>query len=174
VCTERHYVITIMAADRIGLVHDVASRVSALGGDLADIRQQVLRGYLTMILYASFPAEVAPQTIRDALGTLPGGDVGVAVREAAWLPPDQPAGERDDCYVLTAAGADRIGFVATVSRFCKEEGLNILDLATTVHGDRYVMILFVAASIRYCGAPADLSTSVSIEPCFTCHRRTSF
>ncbi len=50
---------------------------------------------------------------------------------------------RDNWYVLTADGADRIGFVATVTKFCKDQGINILDLTTTQSDGRYVMILYV-------------------------------
>ena len=49
-------------------------------------------------------------------------------------------------YLLTARGPDRVGFVASVSAFCARNGLNILDLATTVADGRYVMMLLVDVS----------------------------
>ena len=61
---------------------------------------------------------------------LPAGDLAPA-----------PATAPGDSYVITARGADRIGFVATVADFCAENALNIIDLATMVDGDDYVMIL---------------------------------
>jgi predicted amino acid-binding ACT domain protein len=36
-----------------------------------------------------------------------------------------------DCYVLTATGHDRIGFVADHVLLCAE-GINIIDLSTTI------------------------------------------
>jgi len=49
-------------------------------------------------------------------------------------------------YLLTARGPDRVGFVASVAAFCARNGLNILDLATTVADGRYVMMLLVDIS----------------------------
>jgi glycine cleavage system transcriptional repressor len=128
----------------VGIIHDVAGAVSYMNGDLADMRQQVLRGYFSMILYVSFPEDVTPEEINKRLVAVGTGDaaVEVSIKEVRLSEPDNAAAE-DNCYVLTADGEDRIGFVATVTKFCKDNKINILDLTTTVSKDRYTMILFV-------------------------------
>ena len=57
------YVISVISRDRIGIVADVSSALAALRGDIADLRQSVLRDYFTMILLVTFPAEVSADAI---------------------------------------------------------------------------------------------------------------
>lgn len=144
---RKEYVISITSRDRVGIIHDVASAISYMNGDLADMRQQVLRGYLTMIMYVSFPADVSTEEINRRLVAAGTEDaaIEVSIKELKQSQPDS-SDSVDNCYVLTAEGEDRIGFVATVTKFCKDNDINILDLTTTVSGDRYIMILFVDLS----------------------------
>ena len=43
-----------MSQDRPGIVADITGAIYQLNGDLADLNQSVLCGYLTMILIATF------------------------------------------------------------------------------------------------------------------------
>jgi glycine cleavage system transcriptional repressor len=141
---RKEYIISITSRDRVGIIHDVAGAVSYMNGDLADMRQQVLRGYFSMILYVSFPEDVTSEEIQQRLVAVGTEDaaVEVSIKKVRQSEPDNTAADAN-CYVLTADGEDRIGFVATVTKFCKDNKINILDLTTTVSKDRYTMILFV-------------------------------
>ena len=141
------YVISIMAKDRVGIIAEVSSKISALNGDIADIRQSVLCGYFSMILMVSFPAEVTQSEIIARLAeinrTTNASSLEIQVKpvyEAVTLPASTFP---DNTYVLTVTGPDRVGFVAAVSEFCKANQINILDLSTTRKLDQYVMILFI-------------------------------
>ena len=150
---RKEYIISITSQDRVGIIHDVASAISYINGDLADMQQQVLRGYFTMILYVSFPADVALKEIHKTISAA-GTDqepLEISIKALLENTAEQIISE-ENRYVLTADGTDRIGFVATVTKFCKDNNINVLDLTTTVSGDRYIMILFV-----------DLSTCSSID-----------
>jgi glycine cleavage system transcriptional repressor len=46
-----------------------------------------------------------------------------------------------ETYVLTAQGKNKSGLVHRIGLFCYQHGINILDLATTLSGDQYTMIL---------------------------------
>ena len=156
------YVISVVSRDRIGIVADVSGALAALGGDIADLRQSVLRDYFTMILLASFPATVSAeviqrQTAQASVADLPPLHVTVIAADATDA--DQPSADSEapsslvlrpssvsSNYLLTARGPDRVGFVASVAAFCARNGLNILDLATTVADGRYVMMLLVDVS----------------------------
>ncbi len=158
---RKEYIISIASRDRVGLIHDVASAISYMNGDLADMRQQVLRGYLTMIVYVSFPAEVTTGEINRRLiaaGTKTAA-IEVSIKELTLSQPES-SDIMDNCYVLTAEGEDRIGFVATVTKFCKDNDINILDLSTTVAGDRYIMILFV--DLSHCSAMEELRSRLDL------------
>jgi glycine cleavage system transcriptional repressor len=149
---HQHYVISVVSRDRIGIVADVSSALAALGGDIADLRQSVLRDYFTMILLASFPAEISADMIRERV-TLAAGEP-AAPLHVTVLQPDEAVPSSivhrqssiQPNYLLTARGPDRVGFVASVSAFCARNGLNILDLATTVADGRYIMMLLVDVS----------------------------
>ena len=146
---QRQYVVSVMSRDRTGIVAEVSGAISALQGNIADIRQSVLRGHFTMILLARFPVEVLPEDIQariaaaSAQGPVP---LHVAVLAADDAPAVEPVTPTQDTYLLTARGPDRIGFVASVSSFCARNGLNILDLSTAVVGSDYVMMLLVDVS----------------------------
>ncbi len=143
----KRYIISVMAADRIGIIHNITRTISVMGGDLADTRQQVLQGYFSMILYASFPEKLSGQDIVDALTAIdPENPFEVSVKPVTG-PPDDGQAPMNNRYVLTARGSDRIGFVALVSGFCAEHSINILDLSTTTGSDdTYTMILLVDLS----------------------------
>jgi len=138
----RQYIISVMAADRVGIIHDLTRTISSLGGDLADVRQQVLRGYFSMILCVSFPARLSEEEIKEALVNIdPEHPFAISIRPAPELAVSDKVPK--NAYVLTARGSDRIGFVALVSGFCADNSINILDLSTTGRDDTYTMILLV-------------------------------
>jgi glycine cleavage system transcriptional repressor len=143
---QEQFVISIMSRDRVGIVYEVSKAISELGGNIADIRQSVLCGYFTMILLASFPRHVTQRAIErklsgvDAHSETPIDAVVEKVEEIA-LTSFSPKPE--NAYVLTATGTDKIGFVATVTSFCAQHHINILDLSTTVSEGSYVMILLL-------------------------------
>lgn len=134
---KQNMVISVMDRDRAGIVAEVTEGISALGGNLADLRESVLRGYFTMILVASFPEGTTPAQVEMKLGE--GNSLLVSVKVADGALSDAEASSQ--VYVLSAVGRDRIGLVAQVSRFCCGRGVNILDLASHVEDDQYTMML---------------------------------
>jgi glycine cleavage system transcriptional repressor len=141
-------VISVMDRDRSGIVAEVTEGISALGGNLADLRESVLCGYFTMILIAGFPSEVSVEQVEQALAKDSSLKVSVALADGSLV--DQEG--KEHAYVLSAVGQDRIGLVAQVSRFCFEQGVNILDLASHVEAFQYTMMLLL-----------DLSNTHSLE-----------
>jgi glycine cleavage system transcriptional repressor len=143
---QEEYVISIMSRDRIGIVHEISSAISSMGGNIADIRQSVLCGYFTMILLASFPAGVSQRDIQRKLAEVDAHSetaIDAAVVQAEQGATTSATPIPENAYVLTATGSDQIGFVATVTSFCVRHEINILDLSTTVSDGAYVMILII-------------------------------
>jgi glycine cleavage system transcriptional repressor len=152
---QQQYVVSIMSRDRVGIVHEVSQAISDLQGNIADIRQSVLCGYFTMILLADFPGDVSQRDIERRLAEADAHSESafdVVVKKVDVTLPVTRKSIPDNAYVLTATGADRVGFVATVSSFCAGNNINILDLSTTSSDGDYVMILIV-----------DLTCSPSID-----------
>jgi len=141
---ETVYVISVMAQDRVGIVADVTTAIKGLRGNLADMSQTVLCGYFTMILVASFPAEIAADQIcrrlREVEGNTPFA-VGVQSPDKALHQETPPA--KNNQYVLTAIGPDRIGLVAAVSEYMRQKNINIEDLSTCIDEGFYTMVLLL-------------------------------
>ncbi len=135
-------VISVMAKDRPGIVAEVTEGISALGGNLADLRESVLCGYFTMILIAGFPPSVSVEEVEAELAKSTASQVSVAPHEGSLV----EAEDAERTYVLSAIGRDRVGLVAQVSRFCFEHGVNIRDLASHVDADQYTMMLQIDLS----------------------------
>ena len=136
---RQHMVISVMAKDRPGIVADMTEGISALGGNLADLRESVLCGYFTMILVASFPSDISESQVEKSLEE--GTSSRVCVELANGSLDENEASEH--VYILSAVGRDRVGLVAQVSRFCTGRGVNILDLASNIEGENYTMMLQV-------------------------------
>lgn len=135
--------ISVMAKDRPGIVAEVTEGISALGGNLADLRESVLCGYFTMILIAGFPVKISVEEVEEELAESTASKVSVTLHEGSPL---AEAEVPEQAYVLSAIGRDRVGLVAQVSRFCCDHGVNIHDLASHVEADQYTMMLQIDLS----------------------------
>lgn len=136
---EQRMVISVMDQDRPGIVAEVTEGISQLGGNLTDLREQVLSGWFTMILLAGFPESVSVAQVEQALADATDSKVSVSVADGSVVA-EQPSEMK---YVLTAVAEDRVGLVASVSRFCSNKGVNIVDLTSHVDADQYTMMLLV-------------------------------
>lgn len=138
------FVISIMSRDRIGIVYEISKAISELGGNIADVRQSVMCGYFTMILLAAFPAGVTRRDVERKLAEVDArSETAIAATVKQVDAPVTDSAGPDNAYVLTATGADQVGFVATVASFCVAHDINILDLSTTAANGEYIMILLV-------------------------------
>ena len=143
---QQQYVISIMCRDRVGLVYEISKAIGELKGNIADLRQSVLCGYFTMILLASFPANVSKRAIERKFAEVDSKSetvIDTAVEKIEGKAPTSASLASENVYVLTATGSDRIGLVATVASFCARHNINILDLSTAVSDGAYVMILLI-------------------------------
>ena len=58
-------IITLTAANRIGILAAVTNAMDELGGDLQEVSQTVVQKFFTLILAAEFPAHRELQVIVD-------------------------------------------------------------------------------------------------------------
>jgi predicted amino acid-binding ACT domain protein len=154
---QDQFVISIMSRDRIGIVHEISKAISELNGNIADIRQSVMSGYFTMILLAAFPPEVTLRAIERKLAEVDARSetaIDAAVKKVEPIALATYTPNPNNAYVLTATGADKVGFVATVTSFCVRHSINILDLSTTISNGDYVMILLI--DLNHCASIADV------------------
>ncbi len=135
------YIVTVTAADRVGIVHSVTGTIRDLRGNILELSQTVMRGYFTIIVAVQF--EDAPDI--DVLGRViaekgQAFDLTVALRrstEQATEPP-VPNGER---FILTVLGDDHAGNVHGISGCLTRLGVNIVDLHARVEGARFSLVM---------------------------------
>ncbi len=139
---ERQMIVSVMSKDRPGIIADVTGAIFELHGDLANLEQSILCGYLTMILIATFDEAVTPEDVIAKLSHIKSEnkfDVIVKLMNSpievcqTSLPPKT--------YIVTAQGKNQSGLVFGISSFCYARNINILDLSTTLTDGKYTMVL---------------------------------
>lgn len=119
------YVISVLIPDRVGILRDIATAVTDLGGNIGGISQTVVAGYFTVTLAAEFPASIPAGRLREDIRERFAGDratVEVVLHDGA-----RGAAHRDggDPYIVTLTGPDRRGVLKAVTTFLAGHGINI-------------------------------------------------
>lgn len=144
---QRQMIISVMAKDRPGIIAAVTGAIYELHGDLADLNQSILRGYLTMILIASFDTAV---TVDEVFAKISAADSGnefdIIVKPMQSALESEAVTLPARTYIVTAQGVNKSGLVYGISSFCYQRHINILDLSTTLTDGRYTMILQIDLS----------------------------
>lgn len=135
------YIVTVTAADRVGIVYSVAGTLRDQGGNILELSQTVMRGYFTIILAVEFPEPRDRRALIEAI-TERGKrfDLTVAVIEACHvsLQPPVANGER---FILTVLGDDRPGNIHGIAGCLAAHGVNIVDLHARVDGPRFSLVM---------------------------------
>ena len=140
-----HYAVSVVGADRPGIVAGVAEALYRLGCNIADSSCAMLAGEFAMILIVSHPKpftkthlieELKP--VSDRLGMT------ISVRHLS-LGEEQRAETAGEICQVTVYGADQLGIVYRVTSALAARRINIMDLQTKLAGTEqepvYVMLL---------------------------------
>ena len=144
---QQQMIISVVSKDRPGIIADITGAIFALDGDLADLSQSILCGYLTMTLIATFAPERTTAEVfgkLKALDTAKDYDFLVKTMEIPLKNGDDALPEKT--YIVTAQGKNKSGMVYSISSFCHQRNINIMDLSTTLKGGQYTMILQIDLS----------------------------
>ena len=136
------YIVTVTAADRVGIVHAVTGAISERGGTIKELSQTVLRGYFTIILAVEFDEPRDPKALREAIvarGERFDLKVAVLPDEGRHVDP-VPGGER---FILTLLGEDRPGSIHRIAGCLARRGVNIVDLHARTEGPRFSLLMEV-------------------------------
>ena len=138
----KEMIISVMSKDRPGIIADITGAIYRLGGDVADLNQTVLCGYLTMILSASFDPEVTKEDLLAAISHIKTScKFEVSIKELSPAEQEEEPGPPEETYILTVQGPNKSGIVHGISSFCYAHNINIFDLATTLRDNQYTMAL---------------------------------
>lgn len=122
---ESNFVITLVAADRPGIVEAVARAVSELGGNWLESRMSRLGGQFAGILRISLPAE-AREKLLEALRQFEAE--GWQLQVVASPPGEAHATSRQ--AVLQLLGQDRPGIVRQISQALARHGVNVEEFSS--------------------------------------------
>ncbi len=135
------YIVTVTAADRVGIVHAVTGAIRDRRGNILELSQTVMRGYFTIIVAVAFDE---PQGLDELAAAVAGrgepAELTVAVRQSTEEDnePPVPNGER---FILTVLGDDHPGNVHGISGCLARLGVNIVDLHARVDGPRFSLVM---------------------------------
>lgn len=131
---SRH-VISVLIADRAGILRDITTALSSMGANIDGIRQTVVSGYFTVMMTATFRAPCPPEDVRRQMlhaFTENEAQITVVPYDAGkGIPPIR--GER---YIMTLTGEDHAGIISAVTTFIAERGINIENWDVVFEGTR--------------------------------------
>jgi glycine cleavage system transcriptional repressor len=135
------YIVTVTAADRVGIVYSVAGTLRDQGGNILEVSQTVMRGYFTIILAVEFPEPRDRRALIEAI-TERGKrfDLTVAVIEPSHGSLQTPVAD-GELFILTVLGDDRPGNIHGIAGCLAAHGVNIVDLHARVDGSRFALVM---------------------------------
>lgn len=124
----RELIITMTAANRMGILSAVTKAMSDLGADLYEASQTVVRGYFTMIFSARFPNTLSKEIIAEHL--LDVGrpfEIDVTIKDGpdAAAPAEPPL---QTVHALRVGGENRPGLLRTLSTTMAKQEVDILGM----------------------------------------------
>ena len=139
---QRQMIISVLSEDRPGIIAEITGAIFELNGDLADLSQSILCGYLTMTLIATFDNGLTTEDVHSKLAAIQSKNSYEIIVKSMDLPLQQDGDDLPEkTYILTVQGKNKSGMVYSISSFCYQRGINILDLSTTLKDDQYTMVL---------------------------------
>jgi glycine cleavage system transcriptional repressor len=120
-------VVSILVADRPGIMRDITSAIADMGANIDGISQTVVEGYFTVILTATFQEKVSPESVKHAIAeNFRAHEADITVRPFVPVPVPRDIAEGEP-YVLTITGRDRPGILKRATTFLAEKSINIED-----------------------------------------------
>lgn len=127
----RQYIMTVLAANRVGILAALTNALDELGGNMLDVSQAVIQDFFTMIMAAEFPEERDPEVIVDHIRAVCrpyGAEVNLKdpSSEPAFELQEEPVPRQR--YVLSAAGQDRPGVMRFIAHRLAQDDIVLMDL----------------------------------------------
>ena len=143
----KEYIITMTAANRVGILSAVTRALTELGADLREASQTVVRGFFTMIFSAEFSDEMDPVVITGHLQDVCRSfDIDITLKDAL-AERDLVATQGERLYRLRLGGENQKGVLRKLSATI---AMNRVDIAgmhavRTKNGEGFEMFMKIAA-----------------------------
>ena len=169
-------IVTVTAADQVGIVHSVTGTLQRWGGNVLELSQTVMRGYFTIILAVEFSEPVEWEALRAAIAEQ-GGRFGMTVNVIEGDLTRRPPVADGERFILTVLGADQPGNIHSIAGTLAEHGVNIVDLYARADGPRFSLVMeaflppdlppsTVRAALERIGSDRELEAFVQHENIF--------
>lgn len=146
----KRYIITLMAANRVGILAAVTTSLAELSGDIQEVSQTVMQRFFTIIMSAEFPEHRDPAVIVDHIrGVCRPFGVEVNLKDPTLETLQDPPAEGVEKYYLTAEGEDKPGMIRQISARLAQEGIDITDVFArrADNGRTFVMVMELAVPV---------------------------
>lgn len=146
---ERLYVVQGQGNDAVGLVGRITSSISKVGGNVLDLRQDVLHGLFTVHLVVDLSrTELRVDDFRDLIQRL-GEDTGLALTVDKYVPVARQPGKRNILAILI--GNDQPGIIAAACEVLGKHEANIEFAKTVAREGVFLMELLI--DVSHCTIP---------------------
>lgn len=148
---EKLYILFGTGPDAVGLVQQITTPVAAIGGNVMDLRQDVLHGLFTVFLVVDFAgSETSAEEIERLVAEI-SGQTGLDLRVEKYQPVARSA-ERVN-LLLILIGRDRPGIVAAVSECLSSYRVNI-ELSQMIARES-IFLMELLVDIRFSTLPLE-------------------
>jgi glycine cleavage system transcriptional repressor len=134
------YIVNVIAADQVGIIHAVTGAVREHGGNVLELSQTVMRGYFTIILEAAFAQALDRDRLAAELSEK-GRRFGMTVDVVEASPDRRPPVVDGERFILTVLGTDSPGIIHGITGCLAEHGVNIVDLHARSEADRFTLVM---------------------------------
>jgi predicted amino acid-binding ACT domain protein/phosphoserine phosphatase len=148
---QKLYIIFGTGADSVGLVQKITTPISAVQGNIIDLRQDVLHGLFTVFLVVDLSAASVSVEEVQALVSGISEETGLDLRMDRYQPVARSAEKRNMLMILL--GRDRPGIIAAVADILKTYNINIEFSDMVAREGIFLMELMV--DIRHCAIPLE-------------------
>lgn len=151
VMNQKLFIIFGTGADSVGLVEKITTPISAINGNIVDLRQDVLHGLFTVFMVVDLAASSSPMEEIQALVQSIAEETGLDLSIDKYQPVPRSTRKRNLLMILL--GRDRTGIIATVTDILKTYNINIEFSEMVAREDIFLMELMV--DTQQCAIPLE-------------------
>lgn len=134
----RPYIMTLMAANRVGILAALTTALDELGGNLREVTQTISQNHFAMLMTAEFPDDRPADVILDHIRSVcEPFEIEVHMKDPQATTDNGRAGlnGQSERYALTLTGPDRPGGLRKVVMKLARYGIDIAELQAGLAGE---------------------------------------
>jgi predicted amino acid-binding ACT domain protein len=156
---EKLYVVYGAGRDAVGLVQQITRPIAEAGGNVVDLRQDVLHGLFTLFMVVDLAdSTLGAEPFRALIGAI-GEDAGLSLTVEKYQPVPRPSDRRTLLIVLV--GRDKPGVIARTSALLAGYRVNIELMRTVARAGVFLMELH--ADVTHAALPLENLEGALVE-----------